>query len=870
MKKIFSFLVIIILSLAANIAVFSQKTKTARVNKTVKPKILPQSDVKLVSAEAFSDGNGVYLQWQAETEIQNFGFFVYRITEKETELVSPSIVAGGSLTSAESVIYGGKYTFFDEKGDLSSSYYIESLGLNGQRKTFERIFPTYLGDLTSVAGLTSEQLRKKTETKTPLIENNRANLPADLRKEIEANSLPADINTQRWVVAQPGVKIGVKQEGVYRVSRTELQNAGFNVNAPGNLWQLYKDGNEQSIIVGASDSYIEFYGNGIDTLESATKVYNLIVGAQNGKRIGTTVLRPLSGIVSVNSYNQSFIRKERQIYISSDILNGEEENFFSNVVIIGSSSPTPNTTTLTFNLTGVDFSVAKCAINLGIQGITATSHQVMATLNGEVLGTITGNGKVLMSGNYEVSSSILREGANTLQLQAFGGSGDIDLTESIKVTYFRKYEANQNRVSFYTSNYRTSTVSGFTSSNIRVLDLTFPDNPTLLTNLRIDNNSGNYSVTLPSNRGRAAFAVEDSAILAADSVIQNTPSTLATTAHNGELVIISHKDWMTQANDWANYRRGQGMSVEVIDVADIFDEFSYGSTNTKGITNFFIYAKNNWQTPPNFVLLIGDATYDFRNYENRPFQSYVPTKLVDTNYEETGSDEALCDFNNDGLSELAVGRIPTRDTQTVTLILNKTMAFESTIATAANRGALFASDSPDGYDFEGLSHRLADQLPVSMPKTFINRAQPDARNLLIANLNTGRYLVNYSGHGSTGIWASNAFFTNTDALSLTNAPNYSVFTLLTCLNGYFLSINDGLAEMGLKAPNGGAVAMWASTGKTTPDVQEIMATRFYNRIAVSNMTRMGEYVNDAKQSLVGGRDVRLSWALLGDPTLKLK
>ncbi len=870
MKKIFSFLVIVILSLLTTIVVFSQKTKNVRVKKTIKSKTLPQSDVKLASAEAFSDGNGVYLQWQAETEIQNFGFFVYRITEKGTELVSPSIVGGGTLTSAESVIYGGKYTFFDDKGDLTSSYYIESIGLDGKRKTFDRIFPTYLGDLTFVAGLTSEQLRKQTETKNPLIENSKANLPSDLRREIEANSLPADINSQRWVVAQPGVKIGVKQEGVYRVSRTELQNAGFNVNAPGNLWQLYKDGNEQSIIVGDNDSYIEFYGNRIDTLESGTKVYNLIVGSQSGKRIGTKVLRPLSGIVTAINYNQSFIRKERQIYISSDILNGDDENFFSNVVILGSGSPTPTPATLTFNLTGVDFSVAKCSIDLGIQGITSSSHQILPKINGEALDMITGNGKVLMNGHFEVPTSFLREGTNTLQLQAFGGSGDIDLAESIKVTYWRKYEANQNRVSFYTSNYRASTVSGFTSSNIRVFDLTFPDNPTLLTNLRIDNNSGNYSVILPSNRGRAAFAAEDSAILAADSVIQNSPSTLATSAHSGELIIISHKDWMTQANNWANYRRGQGMSVEVVDVADIFDEFSYGSTNTTAMTNFFIYAKNNWQTPPNFVLLIGDATYDFRNYENRPFQSYVPTKLVDTIYEETGSDEALCDFNDDGLAELAVGRIPTRDTQTVTLILNKTIAFESTIATAANRGALFASDQPDGYDFEGLSHRLADQLPMSMPKSFINRAQPDARNLLIADMNTGRYLVNYSGHGSTGIWASSSFFGSPDVFSLTNASNYSVFTLLTCLNGYFLNTNDALAEMGLKAPNGGAVAMWASTGKTTPDVQEIMATRFYNRIAVSNMTRMGEFVNDAKQSLVGGRDVRLSWALLGDPTLKIK
>ncbi len=869
MKKIISFSIIVVLCLTANLPVFSQKTRSVSIKKIPAPKNLPQSNVKLSSAEAFSDGNGVYLRWQAEFETQNAGFFIYRVGPKGTELVSPSIVGGGSLTSSEAVVYGGKYSFFDASGNSANSYYIESLGLDGKRQTFERIFPKSVRNLTAIAGSTSQELIKRKEETKPAVENNVVNLPKDLQAEIEANSLPPDIITQRWVAAQPGVKIGVKQEGVYRVSRTELQNAGFDVNAAGNLWQLYVDGKEQSIIVGASDSYIEFYGKGIDTAESATKVYYLIVGAQNGKRIGTTVLRPLSNVVS-NNYFQSFLRKDRQVYIQADILNGDAENFFSNVPIIGSSSPNPSIATLTFNLTGVDFSVPKATFELGIQGITATAHQIIPILNGETLDPVSGNGKVIMNGYFQIPIGFLREGTNTLQMQAFGGSGDINLTESIKVSYNRKYEAAQNQVSFYTSNYRTASVSGFTSPNIRVFDLTFPDAPTLVTNLRINNNSGNYSVVLPANRSRAMFAAEDSAILAASSIVANTPSTLSTAAHNGELIIVSYKNWMTQANDWANYRRGQGMTVEVVDIEDILDEFAYGSVDTTGITEFFKFAKNNWQTAPNYILLLGDTSYDFRNYENRPYQNFVPTKRVDTVYEETGSDEALCDFNNDGLAEIAVGRIPARNAQDVTQALNKTMIFESGLATAFSRGALFASDLPNGYDFEGLSQRLSDQLPPSIPRFYINRGQPDARNLLITNMNQGRYLVNYSGHGSTGIWDGN-FFTIADATALNNAPNYSLFFMLTCLNGYFLRTDfDSLGEAVLKAPNGGGAAVWASTGKTTPDVQEVMATRFYNQLANGNMNKIGDLIKDAKANLNGGRDVRLSWALLGDPTLKIK
>jgi len=870
MKKIVSFSVIVVLCLAANLPAFSQKIKNITVKKFPAPRTLPQVNVKLSSAEAFSDGNGVYLRWQAEYETQNIGFFVYRVGAKGAELVSPSMVGGGSLSSGEKVVYGGKYSFFDPAGNSANSYYIESLGANGKRQTFEPIFPKSVKSITSVAGSSSQELAKLKADAKPGVESNLLNLPADLHSEVEANTLPPDIFTQRWVAAQPGVKISVKQEGIYRVSRTELQNAGFNVSAPGNLWQLYVDGKQQAIIVGDKDAYIEFYGNGMDTAESATKVYYLIVGVQDGKRMDTTVLRPLSPSVASNNYFQSFLRKERTTYIAAEILNGDAENFFSSVPIIGSSSPTPSIVTLTFNLTGVDFTMPNATIELGIQGITSTPHQVVATINGVPMDPISGTGKVLMNGSFQVPISVLREGANTLQLQTFAGAGDISLTESIKVSYNRKYEAVQNRLSFYTSNYRTSTLSGFSSPNIRLFDLTVPDEPKTLSNLTIVDNGGNYSVSLPANRGRAIFAAEDSAILTAGSIVANTPSTLSTPTHNADLLIVSYKDWLTQANDWANYRRAQGMTVEVVDIEDILDEFSYGSVDTSGITDFFKYAKNNWQTPPNYILLLGDTTYDYRNYENRAFQNFIPTKRVDTVYEETGSDEAMCDFDDDGLAEISVGRIPARNAQNVSQALSKTMAFESTLATAFSRGGVFPSDLPNGYDFEGLNQRVSSQLPPSMPKTYINRGQPDAHSILINALNAGPYIVNYSGHGSPGAWQSN-FLTISDALGLTNAPNYSIFTLLTCFNGYYLRTDaDSLGEALLKSPSGGAAVVWASTASTTPDVQEVMATRFYSQLNVSSMTRMGDFVRDAKAAISGGRDVRLSWALLGDPTLKIK
>jgi len=59
-------------------------------------------------------------------------------------------------------------------------------------------------------------------------------------------------------------------------------------------------------------------------------------------------------------------------------------------------------------------------------------------------------------------------------------------------------------------------------------------------------------------------------------------------------------------------------------------------------------------------LLVGDGSYDPRDYFHLGSFDFVPTKLVDTVFMETGSDDSLSDFNNDGIPEIPIGRLPVR------------------------------------------------------------------------------------------------------------------------------------------------------------------------------------------------------------------
>ena len=872
MKKSLTTLIILSFCLLNTIPVLAQRT-----NKIANSTLESKNSIKYSATNAYSDGNGVWLEWETASEAGNLGFYIYRVDGDKKELLNPSLIPGQAMRGRETQIVGDKYNFFDPNGTNTSTYYIESLSNKGQKQTSDFIFPKYVADLKDVAGSSSETLQiRESKKASPFIVNEQVNVPPASPSENKPESSPDvnkvdfEDNTQSSIAAQPGVKIGVKKEGFYRVSRTELSAAGFNVDAPAKNWQLYKNGVEQAINADEKGEFIEFYGTGLDNRDTDTQIYFLIAGNRDGKRIRTIFRRPFAGNVLANNYDQTTTYKERTTY--SDVLNGDElDNFFGRTL---SSTPV----SINFNLAAVDFSESSASVDITVQGIVSVPHQTKITLNGTDIGSINGNYMASMSGHFNLPTSNLREGTNTLTLSTLAGPVDYSLFDKISVNYAKRFQSSQNKLSFYLPNYKATYVDGFTSPNIRVFDISGDDNVNIISNLKVlPNDSNGFKVYLPSNRGSVLYAVEDSAVLPVDSIVKNNPSTLSTPAHNANLIIISYKDWMDKANDWAAYRRAQGMTVEVVNVEDVYDEFSFGNFSTGAIGGFLKYAYDNWQTRPGYVLLMGDATYNPRNYAdgipNSGSFNYVPTKIIETLYIETGSDEAMADFNNDGLAEIPIGRLPIHNGQQVTDILNKVTAFESTVATQnLSRGVLFASDVPNGYDFEGVSNRLRTHLAASVPAVMVNKGTTDSHTNLITELNKGKFLANYSGHGNAGAWsASPVFLSLSDAAAMTNTnSNLTIFTMLTCLNGYFVQPNDTLSDVLIEKQNGGAVAVWASTGLTTPDIQEIMATRFFDDINSGNYARMGDLIKEAKTAIPAGRDVRLSWALIGDPTLKIK
>ena len=94
--------------------------------------------------------------------------------------------------------------------------------------------------------------------------------------------------------------------------------------------------------------------------------------------------------------------------------------------------------------------------------------------------------------------------------------------------------------------------------------------------------------------------------------------------------------------------------------------------------------------------------------------------------------------------------------------------------------------------------------------------------------------------------------------------------MMDCLNGYYHAPGLlSLSEAFLNAPNGGAVAAFASSGLTLPDGQHDMSMQLYSLIYGAQSIALGDAIKIAK-SATTDIDVRRTWIFFGDPSMKIR
>jgi uncharacterized repeat protein (TIGR01451 family) len=839
---------------------------------TVNSSITSPTAVELDSFTAeLREGGGVLIQWRTREETRNLGFHVYREDATGRHQLDPSLIAGSAL-----FLRGGlpqhharTYEWLDRQGGANASYWLEDVDLNGTATLHGPVTPEGMSQET--AAVVRPLLL--TQMNAAILRPTHVNLVTMPEPAVPlASAGPKGVSLD----GRTAVKISVSSEGWYRVTGAQLVAAGFSSNLNSRTLHLYAEGVEQPLLVssksgvlGPNDS-IEFYGTGIDTPFSGTRVYWLTSGWGDGMRI-SSVEAAGSGTPSATSFPLTVLFQQRTTYFAA-LLNGENnDNFFGALV-----TTTPIDQVLNIAHFDANSSVP-ATLSVTLQGVTqGQDHRVDVDLNGVPLGEMDFSGQANSTNTFSVSAGSLQTGSNTVTLTSLDGDMDVSLVQSIELTYAHAYSADSDWLRATAQAGETIRIGGFAQPSVEVFDITDPT-AIIQLNAPVTTDGASYGVTLtvdgPSGTERTLLAFAGDQISTPEALMYHAPSALQSDRQGANYIVITHPDFLQSVEPLVKLHESEGESVAVVTTDQIYDAFNYGERSPFALRAYLQFAATQWRVKPTAVLLVGDASLDPRNYLGFGDSDFVPTRMIQTAAFKTASDDWLTDFNQSGYETIPTGRLPVSTPAEAALVVSKIVNYESGAATGSwqNQAVMIADQNIDA-NFTAETNSAAAVLPSSLQVTKILANGQNSnlvRQQINSALNSGALLVNYAGHGSEQQWSFADLFDDSSATALTNGNQLPMYLLMDCLNGFFQDVyGTSLSTSLMLAPNGGAVAVWASSGFTDAAPQGTMDQAFLSAWAANPQLPVGSAILAAKSGITDP-DVRRTWILFGDPEMRL-
>jgi len=664
------------------------------------------------------------------------------------------------------------------------------------------------------------------------------------------------------------IKIGVKREGYYRVEGSSLRSLGLSPSADPTYLQLLVNGSEVPIrvVTGSTPSRapgltaIEFYGRGLDTPYADERVYWLVVGTKPGKRIALREAK--ASPADTFSFPYAMERRDRNVYVA--LRNGDDEDNFYGPIVSGAGVPL-SITARSVSLKPEGDLPVRLAVTLF--GLYPTAHRVRVLLNGTDVGTLSFSGRTKAEWSVDLPATAVIEGENVVQLTPMNGATDVSVVSSVVLTYPRRYRADSGALA--------CTAKGGQSIQIevgrpaRILDVT-------------DENAvfeiGTSAVVNPSFRvdgagGRRLLALAEDGVSGPASLRIDEPSTWASPSNGADIVILTSAGLKPALEPLVALRKKEGYSVAVVDVEDVYDEFSYGSKSAKAIRDFVLRTRSAWKVKPRFLLLAGDGTYDPRDFLRTGVADVLPVRMIGSSQFEVPSDDWFADADLDGIPDLAVGRLPVRTPAEMQAVVDKIVRYEK--AAKATGLAFGVADTNDVLDFEASLLTLeSDMASRGLHSAAVLRSElgdAGARAAILSGLALAPDYVTFWGHGSLDYWRGN-LFAAADVASLRNEANPAVWVLMTCLNGYFAEPMAPSISQALLRSAGGGVAAWAPSGYAVATSATGMENRFYELFLPESRKQglpLGLAALEAKK-VSPDPEARKTWILFGDPAMSAR
>ncbi|WP_179335778.1 type IX secretion system sortase PorU [Winogradskyella costae] len=739
----------------------------------------------------------------------------------------------------------------------------------------------------------------------------------------------------------------IEDSGVFKLSKSFLGGLGVNTNSVdprtikiygngGRMLPLQNSENYPFDVVenavkfigeedGRFDSadYILFYGEGPKTYseESETNLnlytdktyYYVNVSSGNGKRIQSmpTINAEANLLIDtfqdyqfyeVDDYNLAKLGR-RWFGDDFDIDNQRSYEFeFPNLV---------TTTPVDFSIAVGSVSEVATTMKVTINGNEVTTFGLSAITPGSVLGTAAAYRQSQNITSDVVTVAFDYNNSGNPSANAFLDYINIEATRGLR------YEGDQ----LVFKNKDVITTPGIVQYNItntnairEIWDITDRFNVSTTVN---SGNASTMSFKAGSGEERTylAFSNSNTFLPKVDSRTVVSNQNLKGTIFNNsqgefediDYIILAPSQFLTQAERLAEINRNQySLSVKVVDIQTIYNEFSTGSQDIAALRNFIKYVYDNASTPSKrlkYLCLFGDGSYDYKNRINNN-TNLIPSWYTTSSFSLTSSfvsDDfyAMLDDNEGGMTnsidrmDIAVGRILAENVQRAKEMVDKINTYYQPEAYGSWRNnILLISDDVDEA-WEQRLQKTTDDLGTTLDeeKSFLNVVKihsdafeqessaagnryPKVNDAIKDAIEVGALVVNYFGHGGEDGIAKERIFDKIDSQEINNICKYNLFITVTCEYTKFDDPNRETAgEYTFWNTNGGAVALVTTTrqiivtvGESLNNVLDDYLFAFGSRDYVS----MAEALRLTKtdNNIAGSSQKRLVF-YIGDPAMKL-
>ncbi len=350
--------------------------------------------------------------------------------------------------------------------------------------------------------------------------------------------------------------------------------------------------------------------------------------------------------------------------------------------------------------------------------------------------------------------------------------------------------------------------------------------------------------------------------------------------HQADYLVIAHPSLMAGIEPLAEFHRKRGLKVAVVDVESIYNEFNHGIKSPEAIRNFVQFAWKQWRRPaPRYILLVGDATWNNHDPESAK-KDLVPSMQARARSELAASDNGYVATDDaDWRPQLAIGRLPAQNPQELSEMVGKILDYQNQTRVGPwRRNIAWITDRNDR--FQNISNQLSDDVGLRgyasshvYPSALTNSSSQD-QQALRQIFDEGKLIVHFVGHGGRFVWRtgppdyknSSDLFSIEDVRELSAGHELPLVLSMTCSSGPFDHPDaDSIAEEFLRLPNKGAIAVLAASWRVP--ASEAFSSALVGELLKPSMS-VGEAIKNAKQGETN-RTLVESYNLLGDPALQL-